>query len=255
MTSQLPRLRSFSAGVRLGIAALSIVLLSGLAASAVHMKLHYENRDEKPGFTLEDLEGAYHGVSSEAPLRAALERGHPEELGQAERDALMKWLDGDSLSTDYDNLDLGDDAPAEIIAFACLDCHSRSSEDAVGKTIPLEFWDDVAGLAISREIMPTPPSVLVASMHAHTISLATMSIAIAFLALMTSFPPRLVGWGICIMGVALAADFAGWWISRSTPSGVLIVVAAGTLYNGASAILLLGVLVDALRPPYRSASA
>jgi hypothetical protein len=174
MTSQLPRLRSFSAGVRLGIAALSIVLLSGLAASAVHMKLHYENRDEKPGFTLEDLEGAYHGVSSEAPLRAALERGHPEELGQAERDALMKWLDGDSLSTDYDNLDLGDDAPAEIIAFACLDCHSRSSEDAVGKTIPLEFWDDVAGLAISREIMPTPPSVLLASMHAHTISLANL---------------------------------------------------------------------------------
>ena len=129
--TELPRLRSCSLGVRLGVAALAIVLLAGLGASAAHLRLHYQNRDEQPGFTMSDLEGAYHGVSSRAPLLTALEGGHPDDLGADEREALLRWLRSDSLSADYDNLDLGEEAPAEIIAFACLECHSRSSEDAV----------------------------------------------------------------------------------------------------------------------------
>ena len=257
MSAELPRLRSFGMGARLGIAALAVVLLAGLAASGAHMRSHYENRDEQPGFTTSDLVGNYHGMSSRAPLLTALERGHPNDLdvefSAAEREALLKWLRSDNLSADYDNLDLGDEAPAEIIAFACLDCHSRASEDALAKAIPLEFWDDVAGLAISREINPTPPDILIMSMHTHALSLGTMSLMVALLALMTSFPRRLMGLGICITGVALAADFAGWWITRSMPSGVWIVVVAGTLYSGVSGLLLLAILVDALRPPFRSA--
>ena len=45
-------------GIRLGLTGLILVLLGGLYASALHMAHHYENRDERPGLTLDDLEGA-----------------------------------------------------------------------------------------------------------------------------------------------------------------------------------------------------
>ena len=110
-------LRSLPYLFRIGIALTMFVLLGGYVVSGIHMNWHYENRDEEPGLTINDIIGAYHGVQSPSPLVQALEEGHPETLSDPERDALLEWLRGDQLSQQYDNLDLGEDAPSEIIAF------------------------------------------------------------------------------------------------------------------------------------------
>ena len=68
----LPLLRTLPLTVRIGISCLVLVLLGGLAASAMHLFWHYENRDERPGMTMDDLEGAYHGVERTAPILMAL---------------------------------------------------------------------------------------------------------------------------------------------------------------------------------------
>jgi len=124
-------LRSLPYSFRAGIALLTITLVGGYFVSGLFLRWHYENRDEKPGLTMNDFVGAYHGVQSPSPLIEALESGHPESLSDPERAALLEWLRGDRLSQDYDNLDLGENAPSEIIAFNCLDCHTRS---ATGRT-------------------------------------------------------------------------------------------------------------------------
>jgi hypothetical protein len=244
-----PRLRELPFGAKLGVACLVLVLLGGLIASGMHMRAHYQNRDERAGLSMDDFTGAYHGVERVSPLITALERNHPEELPQAARDTLLAWLRSDRVSEDYDSLDLGDNAPAEIIGEHCLSCHSRQSEEGegIGREIPLEFWGDVQAVAFSREIQPTPVDVLAASTHAHALSLGAMALVIAALGMMTSWPRGLVSLGILLMGAGLLADMGAWWLARQWEQMVWLILGAGAVFNGVSALLLLGVLLDLCR--------
>jgi hypothetical protein len=105
-----------------------MTLGGGLIAALLHMQLHHQNRDSEPGLTVTDLKGVYHGVTSEAPMLRQLKNGHPKDktpdgsstISDEERQILIDWLNSDRISEDYDNLDLGDAAPAEIIAIGCL---------------------------------------------------------------------------------------------------------------------------------------
>jgi hypothetical protein len=252
------RLRGLGPAVRVGLTCLVLTALAGLAASAHHIVAHYEGRDERPGLSLDDIRGAYHGVRTSAPMIAALERDHPADvtddggllLTAQERDVLWRWLASDRISEDYDNLDLGDSAPAEIMAGRCLACHSRSSTlgDDVGERIPLDYWDDVKKVAFSREINPVDLEILATSMHTHALSLATLSLVAAALALATAWPRRLVHGLIAVMGIALAADFGGWWLARPWAGAVWIIVVGGGVYVAVVALTLLLVLVELWRP-------
>jgi hypothetical protein len=216
----------------------------------MHMHGHYENRDEKAGLTSTDLVGAYHGVQRVAPLQTALERHHPPELSNADRDLLLKWLRSDRVSEDYDNLDLGDAAPAEILARSCLQCHSRraTAGDGIGKTMPLDFYDDVKPLAFSRQINPTPVAVLAASTHAHALALGPLAIVVAALALSTSWPRWFIHAGILLMGLGLFGDLASWWLARFDPAFVWGLILTGAVFNGMTTILLLAIGIDLARP-------
>lgn len=243
-------LRTLPVGVRLGLSGLLLALLMGMTASAMHLYWHYENRDERPGLTRDDITGAYHGINAPSPLLAALERGHPQELPGSQREALIAWLRGQRIAEDYDNLDMGENAPAEVIATSCISCHSRqaSGSDAKARATPLDYWDDVKRIAYSREIRPTPAKITAMSMHAHALSLGTMSIVVAALALGTSLPRRLMNGLIGLTGLALAADLAAWWLAREYAAFVSVIIGAGAVYNIGSALLMLLILADLWLP-------
>ncbi len=249
------RLRHLGLLTRLGITGLVFALALGLVASALHLVNHYENRDGVPGLTIDDLTASYHGIEAPAPLVLALERGHPETISDAERASLLAWLGSDRISQDYDSLDLGDAAPAEIIAASCLSCHSRSATPAAdqlaAKRIPLDYWDDVQSVAYARSVPPTPTSIILMSMHAHALTMAVMTLVIAALGLATAFPKRIVGLLVCIAGVALIADLASWLIAREFAPAVYVIVGAGAVYNLATAALLVLVFLELWRPRTR----
>ena len=241
-------LRRLPVGARVGIAGLTLVLLGGLAASGLYLKDHHEKRDGQEGLTMTDLEGAYHGVKTTAPLVSALERGHPETLSEADRKTLTDWLASDRISEDYDNLDLGDAAPVEILDMSCLECHSRSSADVVARELPLEYWDDVKKLAFSREIEPTDIKILLASTHAHALALSVQALMLALLALLTRFPRGIISKVIGVAGVSLAVDIAGWWLARGAAEWVPALVAGGMLFSLTNAILAVLILLDLVLP-------
>jgi hypothetical protein len=254
------RLRELSPVVRLGLGGMVLVLLGGLAASAAFIYQHYAPRDSRPGLSMDDFRGAYHGVSAPAPLVAALERGHPETLGRAERDALMDWLLGRKdpagrrpvngnarLAEDYDSIDLGDLAPQEVIARDCLRCHA--AQLAQGSAAPaLDSWERVKKVAFGKDISPTPVPLLVVSTHAHALSLGTLGVVAAALGLASSLPRRLVHGLIGVMGVGLLADLGSWWVARLWSDAVYVIVAGGAAFNVATATLLLLILADLWLP-------
>lgn len=254
-TTRLFRLRELGILARLGVAGLVITMLGGTAASGVYLWMHHGDRDERPGLTIDDVKAHYHGIVSESALRRSLESGHPETLEDRERQILFDWLDGDTatLSQRYDDLDLGIDAPAEIIAINCLDCHARSATGQVDgmdtyPELPLEYWDDVYSLAISRTINPVDTEILAASTHTHALGMASMGIAIAVLALLTGWPRALISITLCATGVGLVADIGGWWLTSLNASFATLVVIGGGLFSGGMTVLSLLILADLCMP-------
>lgn len=198
---------------------------------------------------MNDIIGAYHGVQSPSPLIQALETGHPEDLPEPERNALLDWLRSDRLSQDYDNLDLGENAPSEIIAFNCLDCHTRSASGADAMpSVPLEYWDDIQSIAYSKDIQPAGTNIVAMSQHAHAPSMAIILIVIAWLAICTRFWMGLTGLITFVSGLGLLVDMAGWWITRDIAAFAYAVVIGGGIYSAGTSLLGLMVIVDCILP-------
>lgn len=245
-----PRLTSLNPLLRLGIALLVVTLLGGYAVSGLHLKWHYDSRDGLPGLTLDDIRGHYHGVQSPSPLIAALESGHPDTLSAPDRQALLTWLrGGGNLSEQYDDLDKGDEAPAEIIAASCLSCHSRAATgDKADARLPLEYWDDIQPIAYAKDIQPTSEAVLAMSQHTHAPTMAVILIVLALLGAMTRAPRSLVGLIVLVGAAGLLADMSGWWLARGNDAWVYAIVGGGFCY--AASVTLTGVFVvlDCLVP-------
>jgi hypothetical protein len=235
---------------RLGVTGVIAVILLGLLAAASHLHHHYDNRDSQPGFSLDDLRAAYHGIDRPSPLIEALESDHPEELAPEDRELLLGWLKSDRVSDDYDNLDLGDLAPAEVLDAACLGCHSRQATDGdgIGETVPLEYWDDVKKVAFSVRIEGTPPEIMAVSAHTHALALATLAIAVGVLLMCTRWPGLLRHGLIGVGGIALAVDLGGMWLARVNADLVLLVAAGGGVFGASIGLSCALVLAEMWLP-------
>lgn len=250
------RLRDLPLLARFGMTALVVVFLIGYWASTQHIVLHHQNRDGEPGLSMTDIIGAYHGISVPSPLRTALIEGHPAELSDSVRAALVKWLDGDSaaISRSYDDLDLGDLAPSELLAANCLQCHGQAEAATKGAGVALQNWELVKKVAFAKQIDPAPFPILINSTHAHALTMAAIG-ALLLLLVACSRCPRwllgLMGFGI---GVGLLCDVGGWWAARSNVAFVYAIVAGGAAFNVGSVMALLTIFAElwlpraALRP-------
>lgn len=246
-------LRPLGVTARLGLTVLILTLLGGLTVAGLYMAWHHENRDERPGLTMTDIRGHYAGVNVPAPLLGALQRGHPEDLPAASRNVLIDWLKGDRISEDYDSLELGMMAPAEIIANDCLSCHSRQSTgDDACPQVPLDYFDDVRAIAFSQDIRPVGLEVLAASTHTHAISLAVMALTTCGLLLLTGWPRKWINPLILILALGLAMDLAGWWIARIVADIVPMIVLGGFAFAACTTLALLLVIADLWRPAPRA---
>ncbi|MDX2149053.1 MAG: hypothetical protein SFZ23_16190 [Planctomycetota bacterium] len=244
------RLRRLGLGVRLGIACMVLVLMGGFAASVTYIFQHHGKKDGEPELTLTDVQGAYHGVDAESPLRRALENNHPPEMPEAARQALLKWLASDRIAQDYDNLDLGENAPAELIAANCLSCHSRKVADTnpIANKYPLDYFDDIKKIAFAKKLTPPSIEILTVSTHTHALALGSLSVVVAALALASGWSRRFMGLLIFASGFGLLLDLGSWWLARQSAVFVYGIIVGGGMYSGSSLLLLGAVLLDLFLP-------
>jgi hypothetical protein len=246
-----PHLRSLGAFHRLAITLLCLLIAGGFVAAGTHLYNKTNERDQIKGLSLDDVKGTYHGIRTRAPLLVALERNHPETLPKDDHDRLVKWLTGTRVTEDYDNPDLADKAPAEIIARHCVSCHARNASDAVAKKTPLEFLDDVRALAVSRDVTPNPAHVVADSTHAHALSLASLSLVLTLLLAFSRWRGSFAGLLIAAHALGLVCDIGGWWLTRENASFASLIVAGGATYFATAALLLGLIVADLWLPPCR----
>jgi len=245
-----PRLCDFGFFWRFGVGVLVICLVGGYIVSGVFLKQHYENRDGRAGVSFTDIQGAYAGAVVPSQLGEALERGHPDDLPDADRQALLDWLASDTVKQDYENFDLGDAMPADIIAVSCVQCHARSATvDGAFPSLPLEYADDVLKVAVGSELLPKDKGIVIQSLHAHAPSMAACALVLAILCGMTRWPRCLVGVVVSLAALGLLADLSGQWLARTEDAKwTWAIVVGGFFAAGGVGVMGLLALADAWLP-------
>ncbi|MEZ6016324.1 MAG: hypothetical protein R3F49_14500 [Planctomycetota bacterium] len=257
------RLRSLGFLTRVGLSFGVLVMLGGYMAAGVFLMDHHGPRDGRPGLQLDDIEGVYHGVTVAPRLLGVLESGHPGNLPanvpgagaltQDQKDDvahLVAWLKSGRVQEDWNNIDLGDGygAPSEVLVDACAKCHGRGATAELRAAPTLEYWDDVAKLALPREVLPTDKALLLASTHAHGPAMAMISIVAVFLSALTFWPRFLVGLLAIASGLGLIVDLGAWWIARETAGLAWLIVAGGAAHAFGTCALFGLVLLELWRP-------
>lgn len=247
------RLRRLPLSARFGLSCVLGVVVLGMWASLTHLRNHHAKNDgNAEELSLLDLEGAYHGAEITSPLRAVLAGeapGHPEvDYPEADRLDLLGWMNGDRTTEDYDSIDLGDRAPAELLAVHCSSCHGSDVAASAGGGQALDYWDDVAPLLGETRLTPTPYNIVVTSLHTHAPSMALLILGVCGLALATRFPRGLASLPLFLGGTALLVDTAGWLIAREVAGFSVVIAVAGAVYTGALALAILLVLVELWGP-------
>ena len=251
--SRLPRLAELPVALKLGLTAFLLVLAGGYAASLAFVVEHHGKKDEKPGLSLTDLRGAFHGIEKTAPLADAVEGAHGAEfLAVPDRDVLSAWLRGDDLYEAYDPLDSLERTPAEILGESCVSCHARDA--SAGAAPPLEDWSGVSQVAFRKQLEPPPKEILIVSLHAHAQSMALVILAAAGLLLLTRWPAALRHGAFLAGMFGLLGDLGGMWLARGAPWAVWMVIVGGALYGAGFAAALLGSLADLWLPGGRRAA-
>lgn len=238
------RLRDLCFGYRLGLTGILGCLAVGQLAGLAHMRGHFDKRDDRPGFTVDDIKSAYHGLDAPSPLLASLNSGHPKTLKPEERKVLVAWLTSGKIEQDYDNPDLGVASPKEIVAASCLQCHSAKLDPSKGEfkagTLTLDTAADIKKVAFSRQVLPTPADKVIVSIHAHASSMALMALAVMALAGLSRWPRAFTGGLAALCGLGLAGEFAGMWFARSSDAWInLLLVAGGAFHIGFALLTLL----------------
>jgi len=249
-------LRNWPVLGKVGLLAIVLVFGMGLAASLQHIVNHYQNRDERPGLTRDDIVAAYSGLRAPARIGAVVDApkhaGVDLRLSPEDRATLTKWLAAERVAENYDNIDFADPTPRDVLAASCLKCHHPGSTDEKARLMPLQTWDQVKPFAFERRVERTPDKVKAISTHTHALSLATMIAIIAVLAMLTGWPRWLVGGLLCVAGAGLALDIASWWLTNHDARWVTGIIAGGAAFNGATALMLGMIAIDAIRPRFKA---
>ncbi|MBL1216383.1 MAG: hypothetical protein D8M59_02690 [Planctomycetes bacterium] len=252
-------LRRLNPLLKVGLLFVLLTFGLGLYASAKHLHGHHENRDGRAGFSMDDLIGAYHGLEKTAPLLRAIENGHPSELEgatalpEAEQQILLNWLHSDRISEGYDNLDLGDQSPAEIIYRSCVSCHAAgaSEGDGIGDEIPLEYWDEIKKVSFTTSVEPTGPEILTMSLHTHALGMGSLLAIVLILASGTSLPRGFIGLLGCFAGLGLFADLVSWLFAKESVAFVWLIGGGGAAFVSCTMLMMLMIIVDMWLPAKR----
>lgn len=248
------RLRNLPVGTKLGILCALVVLFGGYEVAAIkHLIEHHSPRDGVEGFSIDDVEGVYHGLNNPPRMLTILEQNHAPDMADDDRTILLDWLRSTNIPANYDNLDFAAFTPDEIIAANCLDCHGRTTAADQGEGIALTTWSEIQRFSFPVVVNPADEAIMLASMHAHAPVMAVITIVVALLACMSGWAPGwLRGSLILLAGAALLVDLASWFPARSNQSFSYAIMYGGIIHSAAMGLLMAIVAIELLLPRRRS---
>lgn len=152
--------------------------------------------------------------------------------------------------------------PRRIIIRDCMRCHAQSSNTDIARIAPFgkdEF--DVDYAMISKFISGdgsgstpgrSPPQYdrarLILHSHQHMLAIPMFTLAVGLLFMLTRTPSKLKSVLLPLPMLAAVADFASWWLARTSDVWTYAIAAAGGVFGASLAIQIAMTVVDLWRP-------
>jgi len=217
------RLRELPVNLKVLVTFFIIALGLGYLVAYLHLYLHFEMADGKPGMTMADVKA--HFKDGKGPSR--LERGILGRMGkyfvdEAEKKKTLKWVRKGGPQASYPNV-------APIIDMNCVVCHRKGPNM---RFPPLETFDE-ARLACRPEGTPPTAYELSGTTHTHLTALAALIAAVGVVFAFTGVRPWLGAIIVLAAFLGLLADIAGWWLATRYDWGALVSVVGGSVMGTA----------------------
>ncbi len=256
-------------GLRVMLTAFLAIIGFGYLTAIANIYHRHRHADGRPGLSMDDVRAVYSGLtvaSTEvAPSRMlTMLRGAMREYADDEEDftTLEGWLmDGGSEA----GLDEGPPkkTPRRAIIRNCLRCHARSTGTDISRKSPFgpdEFEVDYAllrplasaGTSAEGTTRHVPPQYTLARLvlvsHMHMLSIPMFTLVVGVLFMVSRFPARWRSVLLPLPMLALALDFAGWWLARVSGGLVYLLALAGAAFGLVFGLQLLTVTIELWRP-------
>lgn len=264
----LPRLPT---AVRVTLSAFLAMIGAGYLSAVANIYHSHRMADGKEGMSVDDIRAVYSGLSvvrakeTDIPSRMlTMIRGAMREYVTTDEDfnILESWL---KRGGRQEALDEGErrKTPRRALMRNCLRCHGVSTGTEISRKSPFgpdDFEVDygmlskfvAASTESSGETVNLAPQYTMARLvlvsHVHMLAIPMFTLIVALLFMMTRLPWGLRSYLTPIPMIALAMDFAGWWVSRGAASFVWVILAAGAIFGLVFGIQLFAVAIDLWRP-------
>lgn len=270
------RLHAWPTGVRVMLTAFLGLIGVGYLFALANIYHQHQMADGEPGLSMNDLRASYSGLT----VTRSKETTIPSRMLTMLRTSMRQYIDDD---VDFNVLESwlkdgggeeglaageGRQTPERSLILHCMRCHAQSAETEISQkapfgpdefTVEYEMIKPLVAVETSTgsdrvHVAPqltTPRLVLIT--HAHMLAIPVFTLIVGGLFACSRFPGRFRTWLTPIPMLAVAVDFAGWWLARSMPLGVYLIAAAGAVFGMAFGLQLVVTLIDFWRPEPRSA--
>ncbi len=267
-------LPALPAGVRVMLTAFLAIVGTGYLVALANIHHSHALADGRPGLSLDDVRAVYSGldlsrrVNDEIPSRMlTMLRGTMRQYVSDDDDytVLETWLKSGGAKAD---LEAGEArrTPERVLIRHCMRCHAQSGGEEIGKRAP--FGPD--DLTVDHEMMApllttvttasverhrAPPQYIVPRLvlvsHIHMLSIPMFTLVVGLLFAATRIPARWRTLWTPLPMIALALDFAGWWLARLHDGFILLIVVGGGAFGLVFGAQIIAIVFDLWRPVRR----
>ncbi len=275
------RLSRWPTPARITVSLFVAMLGFGYLGALGNLYHRHELADGQPGLTDNDLKAHFHGITVdveddasdvvamsrmlEKVVPGASMRKHLTAGDEADVRTLIAWLEQGAQASTFQTESLvqeGDPSAEDVIAGRCLRCHNaddgEKADTPYGPDIFTVEQDMVyryakPGTAVDtiadadampgrKKIGPQTLAQLFLVTHIHMLSIPVFTLILAGLFALTGWSTR---WKTIIGPlpmIAIAVDFAGWWLARSSEMFLPLLLIAGPVFGLSLAMQIFAVL-------------
>jgi hypothetical protein len=232
------RLQHLPGSSRIVVSLFAVLIGIGYLVAMAHLYFTYSGVDGKPGVTPRDLQLTFHGMGGKTVLAAAIDGGKMEQYlrSPAEKAELLSWIHAGAAKESFHSVQ-------PIFTNNCAGCHSSSGP---AKFRLLTNYEQVA--AVTEVDRGESLAAFARIAHTHIQSLALVYLALGLLFCFTAIREGIKTVVVSTPFLALATDFGARGLARIWPEMAYLVLASGMLLGLATALMILGILLDLWLP-------
>lgn len=253
------RLRQLPVSARFALSCFLAMIGAGYILALANIYYSHRAADgDASALTLNDVRAVYSGLTVEVkggqPVPSRMLEMVDTQMRdflktEADYQTLRNWLASGAKQETFTTVAAGsENSPESILTASCVRCHTpdgeRGEEEAHRSPFAADIFSSADFAMVSKYTATTvdettgtaklpPQSIerLVLVGHIHMLTIPVFTLITSLLAAFTGLRPGMKGVLVATPMLVLVIDFAGWFLARSLPGAIWLIVGSGPVFG------------------------